>query len=153
LITLATPRTIHQRISGNLSFALSSYIKSNGLGIVVHRLDVVFSMTNILQPDILFVSGERSHIITKRNIVKAPDLIVEIISEDTKIRDQTIKKTLYEKYEVKEYWIVFPDEKKVEQFILRDEKLELKEEFTKSERITSKVIDDFSVSLEEIFAA
>jgi Uma2 family endonuclease len=108
-------------------------------------------MTDVVQPDLMFISNERSHIVTEKNIVDAPDLVVEIISEGTKVRDQTTKKALYEKYGVKEYWIVYPDEKKVEQFILQNEQLVLNETFEKSEKLTSKVIDGFSVPLKEIF--
>jgi Uma2 family endonuclease len=152
LITRQSPPTIHQRVSGNLSFSLTRFIRKNNIGEVLHRLDVVLSMTNIVQPDLLFVTKERSQIISEKNIVEAPDLVVEIISENTKITDQTSKKTLYEKYSVKEYWIVYPDEKKVEQFVLRDEVLELRNELRKSKKLDSEVISGFSVSIDHVFS-
>jgi Uma2 family endonuclease len=152
LITLATPWTMHQIVSGNLLYPMSKYVKENKLGIVVHRVDVILSMTNIIQPDIIYISNERSHIITEKNIVKAPDLVIEIISEDTKVRDQTTKKALYGKYGVKEYWIVYPDEKKVEQFLLEDKKLISANTFQKTEELSSKVIDGFTLSTDQIFS-
>jgi Uma2 family endonuclease len=151
LITRETPWTIHQRISGNLLYAFHKYIKENKLGELIGPIDVVLSMTNIVQPDLTYISKERSQIIAEKNIVKAPDLVIEIISEDTKIRDQTTKKTLYEKYGVKEYWIVYPDEEEVEQFILQDEAFELKDELEASQKIVSTVIDGFTLPLKKIF--
>jgi Uma2 family endonuclease len=115
-------------------------------------MDVVLSMTDVVQPDIFYISNERSHIITEKNIVEAPDLVVEIISESRKIRDQTTKKALYEKYGVEEYWLVYPDEEKVEQFVLRNEVFELKNELQIPQKIVSSVMDGCSIPLEKIFA-
>jgi Uma2 family endonuclease len=152
LITRPTPPTIHQIISGNLLVSTTRYLKENKLGELFRPVDVVLSMTNIVLPDLMFISKERSHIITERNIVEAPDLVVEIISEGTKIIDQTHKKTLYEEYGVKEYWLVYPNEKEVEQFILQDEKLELRETFEQSDTLSCEIIEGFTLPLNKIFA-
>lgn len=72
-------------------------------------------MTDVVQPDLVFVSKKREKIITRKNIVEAPDLVVEIISEHTEAIDRNRKKTLYERYQVQEYWIVDPTEKQIEQ--------------------------------------
>ena len=69
---------------------------------------------NVLQPDILFISKERRSIIGEKNIQGAPDLVIEILSEATAYRDLVKKKKLYERFGVKEYWIVDPQEKTIE---------------------------------------
>ena len=68
-------------------------------------------MRIIVQPDILFVSRDREEIITEKNIEGPPDLIIEIVSDSSREReiDRTIKRKLYAKYGVSEYWIVEPD--------------------------------------------
>ena len=66
-------------------------------------MDVVLGITDIVQPDIIFIAKENYKIIGKR-IFGTPDLLVEILSESTAERDKTFKKNLYEKYGVKEYW-------------------------------------------------
>lgn len=152
LFMTLSPKTIHQRISQRISNKLYNFIEEKERGDVLSApIDVVLSMTDIVQPDIIFIASRRSRIITENNIVEAPDWVAEITSESTKIRDQTTKKALYEKYGVKEYWIVYPDKEKVEQFILQDEKLELQKTVEKSEILPCKVIDGFSVDLNEIF--
>ena len=75
--------------------------------------DVVLSDTDVVQPDLLFVSNERANIITDENIQGAPDLVVEILSPSTAERDQTFKRSLYAKHGVKEYWLVDTDAKTV----------------------------------------
>jgi Uma2 family endonuclease len=153
LIMRGSPRIIHQIISLNLASKLHSFVSEHNLGRILEAsTDVVLSMTDVVQPDILFVSKERSHIITENNIVAAPDLVVEILSESTKVRDKTTKKTLYEKYRAKEYWLIYPVEEKIEQFILQNEQLALNETFEKTDTLSTKVIPGFSVSLTEIFA-
>jgi Uma2 family endonuclease len=153
LFMTAAPIINHQLISQNIESRLDRYLQEHNIGKYFHaQVDVVLSMTDVVQPDIFYISNERSHIISEKNIIAAPDLAVEIISEGTKIIDQTTKKDLYEKYGVKEYWIVYPAEEKIDQFLLQDEKLELNETFEKTETLSTKVIPGFSVSLEKIFA-
>ncbi len=67
-----------------------------------------------VQPDLMFVSNERRGIIGEAGIVGAPDLVMEILSPSTAIRDRTIKLRLYERQGVGEYWIVDPDENAID---------------------------------------
>ena len=78
--------------------------------------DVVLSEEDIVQPDIFFISKEREHIITERNIQGAPDLVIEIMSPFTAKLDKSLKLKLYERFEVKEYWLVNPDREEIETF-------------------------------------
>jgi Uma2 family endonuclease len=143
----------HQLVSHLLEYELENCMQQHRSGLIYDApFDIVFSMTDVVQPDIFYISNERTHIITENNIIEAPDLVVEILSESTKVRDQTTKKTLYEKYGVKEYWLVYPVEEKVEQFILQDEAFELKDELQAPQKIISNVMDGCCVSLEKIFA-
>jgi Uma2 family endonuclease len=152
LIMAASPITKHERISRKLLIRLDNYIEKYNIGEVFDApFDVVLSMTDVVQPDLMYISKERSHIITEKNIVEAPDLVVEIISNRTKVRDQTTKKTLYEEHGVKEYWLVYPNEEKVEQFILKDEELELKQTFKQSDTLSCATIEGFTLPLNKIF--
>lgn len=110
-----SPNEYHQRISRELGYALLGYVKKNKSGSVYYApFDVVFSDKDVVQPDIVYVSKERKNIITKDNIQGAPDLIVEIISPKTGYRDREIKRKLYFKYGVKEFWIVDPAKQTIE---------------------------------------
>ena len=65
------------------------------------------------------ISKEREHIITEKNIQGAPDLVVEILSPFTAKLDRTLKTGLYERFGVKEYWLVDPERKQIEVLLLR----------------------------------
>lgn len=74
----------HQRISRELEFCLLQFLKANNLGEVFYApCDVYLDDENVVQPDILFISKERANIIGEKNIQGAPDIVIEIISEDT----------------------------------------------------------------------
>ena len=107
LFTIATPGELHQSVSAQLGWRLVQFASEDNSGRVYHApFDVVLSDTDVVQPDLLFVSNERDHIITPENIQGAPDLVVEILSSSTATRDRTFKRTLYARHGVKEYWMV-----------------------------------------------
>ena len=71
--------------------------------------DVVLSDTDVVQPDLLFVSREREHLLSGgENVRGAPDLVVEILSAATAGRDRGYKRALYGRHGVVEYWLVDP---------------------------------------------
>lgn len=120
------PSTFHQRILLNLIRTLDPFVNENNLGeILIAPVDVVLSMTDVVQSDLVFVARERLNIITKKNIVEAPNLVLEIISENIETIYRQKKMELYEKHGVGEYWIVDPDAKTIEQFIQKKEKFKL----------------------------
>jgi Uma2 family endonuclease len=143
----------HQIIVGNLFRELDNYVHKRKLGhIVLAPFDVVLSMTDVVQPDLLFIAKGRSHIISQgKNIIAAPDLVVEILSESTKTIDRTRKKSLYEKHGVHEYWIVDPSDKSVIQLVLEDEGFQPTDPLDKSQTLVSSVIEGLSFPIEKIF--
>jgi Uma2 family endonuclease len=62
----------------------------------------------VLVPDVLIIRTDRLSIIGTSNIQGPPDLVVEVLSDSTRRRDETVKRTLYERYGVDEYWVVDP---------------------------------------------
>jgi Uma2 family endonuclease len=68
----------------------------------------VLSPTNVLEPDLLYVARENLGLLTDKNAQGAPDLVVEVLSDSTRGRDQGIKRTLYERFGVREYWVADP---------------------------------------------
>jgi Uma2 family endonuclease len=106
-----TPSPIlrHQKISGRLEFALQSYVRERGMGHVFHApLDVILSDSDVVDPDILYVSEERAAILQDW-VRGAPDLVVEILSPATRKTDESVKRHLYDRVGVREYWIVDPE--------------------------------------------
>ncbi|HKJ68247.1 MAG TPA: Uma2 family endonuclease, partial [bacterium] len=110
LYVTPAPGTLHQFTVVQLATTLNIQIQKKDFGhVYVAPTDVVLSMTNVVQPDLCVVTRERSRIITRSNIVEAPDLVIEVLSESTAAVDRGAKKTLYEQYGVREYWIVDPE--------------------------------------------
>jgi Uma2 family endonuclease len=115
LCIVPAPDVYHQRVSRRLEVALIEHVERYDLGEILDApCDVVLSQENVVQPDILFISKDRLGIIGKTNIQGPPDLVIEIVSESTRSKDADIKRKLYAKYGVREYWIVDPAAKTVE---------------------------------------
>ena len=147
-----SPGPYHQDISWRLELTISTFVEKNGLGKIYHApLDVVFSETDVVQPDIMFISKERLNIITEKNVQGAPDLIVEIISPTSEYRDRVIKRKLYSKYEVKEYWLVDLEKKEVEVMSLKESGLETVKIYKKTDILESLVLKGIKIKLDDIF--
>jgi Uma2 family endonuclease len=113
--------------------------------------DVILSDTEVVQPDLLFVSQERSHIITHANVQGAPDLVVEILSPPTANRDWTYKRELYARHGVKELWIVDPDAMIVWVMLLRDADFELLGVYGEGQSFSSSTLEGFTIDLDDVF--
>ncbi len=152
LVMSPSPTPLHQLISSNLEAILREFVKSRRLGQVFHApLDVVLSKHNVFQPDILFISRDRLSIITEQNIQGAPDLVIEILSPGSFYYDWLDKKAVYERYGVKEYWLVDPLKHWVEVYALREGQFHLHQKCEQSGNLTSALLPEFSVSLSAIF--
>jgi Uma2 family endonuclease len=147
------PSTKHQDVSRNLGSILWNFVKKHGLGKVYFApVDVIFDQVNVVQPDLIYISKERKELIKDAGIFGAPDLIIEIQSPGTLHVDAKRKKEIYERFGVREYWIVDPSEKKAEIFILKGGGYILEGIYTESDTIKCKTIRELSVSLAEVFS-
>ncbi len=152
LFPVPSRNTAHQTVSIGLVSRLHSFVQEHGLGQVFHApFDVLFTDTDVVQPDILFVSNEREHIRTPANIQGAPDLIVEVLSPSSSRRDWRDKRELYAEHGVREYWIVDPANHIVYVMLLRDGVLEIEETYTEGDAVASMTLEGFSVGVDEIF--
>jgi len=116
LYVTPAPSVRHQVISFRLERELARVLADAGHGQVLHApIGVRFPATGEgAQPDILFVSNERRGIVAPDELEGAPDLVVEILSPSTAQRDRDIKRRLYQRQGVAEYWIVDPDAEAVD---------------------------------------
>lgn len=152
LFMTPAPSSYHQRISRNLEFILWSHVKKNDLGEVFYApIDAVFSSVNVVQPDIVFISKEKLRIVKEKGIFGSPDLIVEIISPSTSEMDIKLKKDLYQRFGVREYWIVYPEGKKIEVFRLEGGSYKLKGTFLEDDTMESKLFQGLKINLREVF--
>lgn len=146
------PSTSHQSVSGELEFILKQSCKSEYL-IFDAPIDVILSDIDVLQPDILMIHRSRKSIVTERGIEGPPDLVVEVISPSSRKRDKVIKLHTYAKHGIREYWIVDPATRTLEQYMLAmDGHYELHSLFEEEDRVTSDQLPCVSFVLSEIFA-
>ena len=147
-----SPSMPHQIINTRLGSRLLAFVENRDLGkVITAPADVALSETNVVQPDLFFVSREREQIITHANIQGAPDLAVEIRSPSTDERDRTVKRKLYAQHGVKEYWLVDPDAMTVTVLVLSEGAFEEAGVYHKGQILTSPTLKGFSVNLDDIF--
>ena len=152
LILVASPNRDHQDVVMDLGFQMRTFANEHDLGrVYIAPFDVLFTDTDVAQPDILFISREREHILTHANVQGAPDLIVEILSPSSSTRDWRDKRKLYASHGVREYWIVDPANRIVSVLLLQDGVLEIEQTRTEDDTATSTVLEGFNVSLDSIF--
>ena len=162
---MARPTMDHVQIQGNIFNVFKNYLKGKRCR-PFDDGDVFLSKKDNFVPDVMIICNPE--IIKKKGIFGAPDLVVEILSPSTANKDRGLKFKTYEKFGVKEYWIVSPEAKTVEVYLLNEGKLEFNysyliypdyewESLTEEEKAEVKMeikvslYDDFYVKLEDIF--
>jgi Uma2 family endonuclease len=152
LFMTPAPTPYHQLVSANLHSALRDVVLEHRLGRVLYApCDVVLSPTDIVQPDILFVAAARLSIIGEKYISAAPDLVVEILSPSTAERDQDLKRKLYARFGVREFWIADPEKKTVEVFVDTAEGFRRESLFGIGETLRSPLLPGLEIPLAEVF--
>ncbi len=106
-----SPNTRHQQVLLNLTMLIEQRLRVERTGRMFFApFDVVFSRFDVVEPDLLYMSNERAaQVLTAANVQGVPELVVEIGSPGTRRRDETIKRHLYERAGVSEYWVVDPE--------------------------------------------
>ena len=152
LIMVPGPNTAHQRITLNLVRFLSAFVEENALGeVFISPYDVVLSRTNVLQPDIIFVSSDQQSIITDANIQGAPALVVEVISPSTASKDREVKRGIYAETGVGEYWLVDPDARTISVMSLQDKDFREVANYGAGEVLSSPTLEGLVLDLTRIF--
>ncbi len=150
LILAPSPNSKHQRVVGELFFHLKRFVHEHRLGAVLFSpLDVILG-EDVVQPDILFVSPQRAHIIDD-DMRGAPDLVVEVLSPATQARDRGYKRTCYARHGVREYWLVDPDARMVEVLSLGEQDFETVASYRPGRTLASPLLAGFALPLDQIF--
>jgi Uma2 family endonuclease len=146
-----SPRIEHQLLATAIFSRLETACSLNGL-IVVAPMDVHLDEDNIVQPDVIFIASENLSIIQDGYIKGTPDLLIEILSPSTGGHDRKRKKNLYERFGIREYWIVDPVYSTVDQFILHDGVYQGPSVLTRSDTLTSPFQPCISMDIQALFA-
>ena len=153
LTMVPAPGERHQSVAALLGWRLVQFVTENGLGrVYLAPFDVVLSDTDVVQPDLLFVSNARAHIVTTANVQGAPDLVVEILSPSTAERDRTFKRTLYARHGVNEYWLVDTAGENVTVLRLDDQgEFKVAGTYGAGETLSSPTLPGFSLNVDDLF--
>jgi len=121
------PKYGHQRLLGLLAIKLLDHVEKHQIGeVIIYPFDIYLEpLLSAVQPDLTFVSTENMGILKKDGYIHgAPDLIVEVLSDDQE-KDKVKKKSLYERAGVKEYFIVDPKSRSVQCHVLKNSRYEM----------------------------
>lgn len=152
LCVTPAPVPRHQEIQTWLASLLIVHVRNHSLGkVYTAPIDVVLSMVDIVQPDILFIAKDRLQTVARKNIVGTPDLIVEILSLGSSERDRVNKLALYERYALPEYWIVDPDAQTIEVYLLTAGRLAKVETLKMGDQLRARQIPGLVLKVAEIF--
>lgn len=154
MIQKSAPAPIHQEVSRNLLFVLETYNRQHKKGSIFYApIDVYLDEYNKPQPDLVFVTNEKKAIITNDGIMGIPDVIIEIISPTSIIRDRVEKKNLYEKMSVPEFWLIDPQYEAIEIYKLHNNRYELLSAATTLEgELKSALFEGLAINLTDIFS-
>ena len=113
LVKEPSPNIIHQRISRRLQRMLEDYFwEIDPEGEILNApLDVTFNDTTVVQPDLIYITGNQQNLIKEKRIDGSPRLVVEIISPYSSRKDRIQKMNIYQKAKIKHYWLVNPEDK------------------------------------------
>lgn len=150
------PNIRHQRLVRRLFVVLEELVRRNGLGEVFFApVDVRVSEVDVVQPDILFLSREHRDRLTETHLDGPPDFAVEVLSPSSRRQDEVLKRDLFARAGVAEYWTVDPELETVKVYRRGqagsfERALELAAE--RGERLESPLLPGLSLPLVDLFA-
>jgi Uma2 family endonuclease len=151
-----SPNLRHQEILARLHLLIGTWLQEHSVGRVFFApLDVLFSRFDVVEPDLLFVSNERAPaLLSGQFVTGAPDLVVEITSPGTRRRDETIKRRLYERSNVTEYWVVDPDIDVIRVYRRAGDRFERAVELSREAEdvLTTTLLAGLEIPLAKVFA-
>jgi Uma2 family endonuclease len=152
-----SPLTIHQRLVRRLLVSLDAYLSATGRGeAFAAPLDAVMSNHDVVEPDLLVVLEDQRRVLTAANVQGAPAIVIEVLSHGTRKRDRGVKRALYERAGVREYWLVDPERSSIVQCARNDRgTLVTIAELHASADATlrSDLLPDFALALTRLFSA
>jgi Uma2 family endonuclease len=152
-----SPNTRHQELVGRLYFELALYLRDHRQAgrVFLAPFDVVFTRWDVVEPDLLLVAGDQTSIITDKNVQGAPALVVEILSPGTRKTDEQVKRRLFDRGGVREYWLVDPELELIKVFRRQvDGSFRRDAELTREvlDVLTTPLLEGFTLHLHKLFA-
>jgi Uma2 family endonuclease len=154
LFVSTSPGITHQNVSDNLVVLLRNFLKLNRIGGAISTPGLVLSEFSGVIPDLVYFSNEsRDRVISGERLTSAPDLVIEILSKgaaNTR-RDRIVKRQLYAKHRVPEYWIIDCQRQAIEVYRLEGALLQPAATFEYTDELSTIALPGFSCAVSEIF--
>ena len=156
LVALSAPSRIHQKISVSLVTRLGAYLERKTCELYSAPFDVYLNeqdeeRSTIVQPDIVVICDPNK--LKDDGCHGAPDLVIEILSSRNPMREQACKHDLYQKYGVREYWVIAPEEKALCVYLRNDKgQLAIRDFYGASDTVKVNILDDCQIDLCPIFS-
>jgi Uma2 family endonuclease len=154
LFVSRAPGISHQRVVHNLQLTFGRYLQENPVGILVPGAGAIFSDYDAVIPDLAFVRNERwDQVVTGEKFTGPLNLVIEVISPgaENRRRDLLIKRQLYGKYGVEEYWVIDTENRHVLIHRLQGQSLDLVATLRDDDEINSPILPGFHVRAAAIF--
>jgi Uma2 family endonuclease len=148
-----SPSVSHQRVVVELTLAVAPFVRQRQLGeFLVAPMDVIldFERALVVQPDLLFVSKARQHIVSER-IYGAPDLVIEVLSPHPRIGRSEERVAWFAQAGVRECWLVDIVQKAVAVLSLGENGIRARTLHAGAEAIHTEVLEGLSLTPLEIF--
>lgn len=150
------PTPLHQTIVGNIFGELRSFLGKGDCQVFVAPFDVRLSEEDdydnpetVIQPDVSVVCQKER--LDSKGLKGAPELVVEVLSPSTALKDRNEKRSLYQKFGVSEYWIVDPLYQTIERYVFHEGKEVSVEGFDIESTVESSTFKGFRMKVSEIF--
>jgi Uma2 family endonuclease len=155
LFVSAAPSIVHQRMLVRVAFGFFEYFREHPIGEVLPGIGVIFDDFNGVIPDLVFVTHERRDRIEADGRLKAaPEIVIEILSPggSNRRRDRQVKRALYSKRGVSEYWIFDPEARAIEVYRKRNEGgFALRTRLQAGDELTSLELPGFRLAVASLF--
>jgi Uma2 family endonuclease len=155
LYVSCAPGIPHQRVLQNLQLEFGLYLRAHPIGVVVPGAGAIFSDYDAVIPDLAFVRHERwNEVVTGEKFTGALDIVIEIVSpgSENRRRDLSVKRKLYAKYGVAEYWIVDSQNQSIMVLCLREQRLEEVANLTGDDELSSPLLPGFQLKTSAVFS-
>ena len=161
IMRMSAPSSRHQRVVTNLTRIIGVFFYKSPCKIYVAPFDVRFydyqkslkadrDIYTVVQPDLCVICDKSK--IDERGCLGAPDWIIEILSPGNSKKEVQKKYDLYEEHGVREYWVVYPNEQSVFQFVLNEQgKYYLHKIFAEDDVMPSYLFPDLLIDLKDVF--
>ncbi|MDR1284426.1 MAG: Uma2 family endonuclease [Opitutaceae bacterium] len=146
------PNRFHQTYAGKIYSALDNWLDAHPVGkAYVAPFDVHLTDLNVYQPDVCYFSSERYACLTREGANGAPELAVEVLSPSSAHLDLGLKKEIYTRTGVLEYWIVDPDTRLVKVYHLPENSQAPAFTLDKTGTLTTRLLPGFRLPLTKVF--